>query len=74
MKAVFAKVAFAVASLALFTNAAIANPEDCTGGTVTVVNGDLVCVMPTELPEPSSPLLFLGAAVVAGAVLKLRKK
>lgn len=27
-----------------------------------------------EVPEPSSPLLFLAAAGVAGVVLKIRKK
>jgi len=74
MKAIFAKAAVAVAGLAFFANGAMANPEDCTGGQIVQVGDDLQCVMPTELPEPSSPLLFLGAAVVAGAVLKLRKK
>jgi len=72
MKAVFTKVV-AAASLVLFAN--VANAMVCSApNTIVVVNGVPKCVAPpTELPAPSSPLLFLGAALVAGAVLKLRK-
>lgn len=38
------------------------------------VEGPPSCDVPHELPEPSSPLLFLAAAGVAGIVLKIRKK
>lgn len=69
MKVVFAKVAFALAALTAVNSSAFATSCEIQPGTFPPV-----CKPVGEVPEPSSPLLFLAAAAVAGVVLKIRKK
>jgi hypothetical protein len=71
MKVVVAKLAIAVAALAAVHTSAFATPCEIVPGTFPPV-----CVpTPTaEVPEPSSPMLFLAAFAVAGIVVKIRKK
>jgi hypothetical protein len=68
------KAICSAAILATLSASAFAIPTQnptCPPGQVLVGPG--VCG-PAEVPEPSSPLLFLAAAAVGGVVLKLRKK
>jgi hypothetical protein len=69
MKVVIAKAAFVLAALAAVNTSAVATPCEIVPGTFPPV-----CKPTGEVPEPSSPLLFLAAAAVAGVVLKIRKK
>lgn len=71
MKAVIVKAALAAAVLASFSSPAFALGHTCPAGQVPI--SPTACG-PAEVPEPSSPLLFLAAAAVGGVVLKLRKK
>jgi hypothetical protein len=62
-------------ALALPLSASVfANDISCPGGASPVMGDNGVECPATELPEPSSPLLFLAVAGVAVAARKLRKK
>ena len=51
-----------------------ANDIQCPGGATPVMGDNGPECPATELPEPSSPMLFLAAAGVAFAARKIRRK
>jgi hypothetical protein len=74
MKAVINTLAIVATSFVMF--AGPAHAESCRDATDTSVRhaGLPVCKPTGNVPEPSSPLLFVAAAGVAGLVLRMRKK
>lgn len=66
------KLALIAAILLPLSADVLADNVNCPGGVVNGPNG-LQCA-PTELPEPSTPLLFLGAAGVAIAARAIRNR
>lgn len=67
MKALIKNAAFVAASLILLSGQAQARPCSNTDPKLPA------CKPVGQVPEPSSPFLFLAAAGVAGLVFRLRK-
>jgi hypothetical protein len=74
MKAMIHTLAIVATSFVMM--AAPAHAESCRDASDTSPRhaGLPVCKPEGTVPEPSSPLLFLAAASVAGLVLRMRKK
>lgn len=72
MKTIIINAVLVSASLFVFNSNALA--DSCPSGEFDIVDGVPVCKVVNDVPEPSSPMLFLVAAGVAGIVLKMRKK
>jgi len=74
MKLTSKQLVLATALFLPLSSGVFANDISCPGGATPVMGDNGVECPATELPEPSSPLLFLAAAGVAVAARTLRKK
>jgi len=76
MKLICKQVVLAAVFLLPLSASVYANDVGCPGGAAPVMgdNGPECPAPAAELPEPSSPLLFLAAAGVAVVARKLRNR
>jgi hypothetical protein len=74
MKLTCKQLVLAAAFFLPLSSSVLANDISCPGGATPVMGDNGVECPATELPEPSSPLLFLAAAGVAVVARKFRNK
>lgn len=74
MNLIYKKAVLAAVFVLPFSGSVFANNTGCPGDAAPVMGANGPECPATELPEPSSPLLFLAAAGIAGVVLRIRKK
>jgi hypothetical protein len=74
MKAMIKSFAFVATSLVLMSGPAHADACRDASNTNPKYASLPVCKPTADVPEPSSPLLFVAAAAMGGLVLRMRKK
>lgn len=74
MKAMIKTFAFVATSLVVMAGPAHAEACREPGNTLPKYAALPVCKPSADVPEPSSPLLFVAAAAMGGLVLRMRKK